>query len=146
MRFKLCPAAPRARVACCTLLPPYHPHPLASSLWIRNKKAELIALLSLSWKHAHQVIQIFYCSTHVHKWPWKCHECFPKAIGFPDGSDSKESAYNVGDLGSVPRLGRSPGEGNGSPLQYSCLEKSMDRGAWRATVAGVTKSWTQLND
>ena len=51
-------------------------------------------------------------------------------VGFPSGLDSRESDYNVGDMGSVPGLGRSPGEGNGSPLQYSCLENPMDRGAW----------------
>ena len=50
--------------------------------------------------------------------------------GFPGGSDGKASACNAGDLGSIPELGRSPGEGNGNPLQYSCLENSMDRGAW----------------
>ena len=66
--------------------------------------------------------------------------------GFPGGSDSEESACNVGDPGSGPGLGRSPGEGNGNPLQYSCLENPMDGGAWRATVHGVTKSWTQLSD
>ena len=49
---------------------------------------------------------------------------------------------NAGDLGSTPGSGRSPGEGNGNPLQYSCLENHMDRGAWWATVHGVTKSWT----
>ena len=49
---------------------------------------------------------------------------------FPGGSDSKASAYNAGDPGSIPGLGRSPGEGNGNPLQYSCLENPMDRGAW----------------
>ena len=49
---------------------------------------------------------------------------------FPDGSDSKTSAYNVGDLGSIPGSGRYPGEGNGNPLQYSCLENPMDGGAW----------------
>ena len=64
----------------------------------------------------------------------------------PGGSDSKASACNVGDLGSIPGLGRSPGEGNGNPLQYSCLENSMDGGAWWATVHGVTKSGTQLSD
>ena len=52
--------------------------------------------------------------------------------GFPGGSDSKDSACNAGDLGSIPALGRSPGEGNGYPLQYSCLENPMDRGAWWA--------------
>ena len=60
--------------------------------------------------------------------------------GFPSGSDSKESACNVGDQGSIPGLGRFPGEGNGYPLQYSCVENSMDREAWWATVHGVTKS------
>ena len=64
------------------------------------------------------------------------------AQGFPGGSDGKASACNVGDLGSIPGSGRSPGEGNGNPLQYSCLENSMDRGAWHATVLGVTKSQT----
>ena len=54
------------------------------------------------------------------------------------------SACNVGDLGSIPGSGRSPGEGNGNPLQYSCLENPMDRGAWWATVHGVAESWTQL--
>ena len=56
------------------------------------------------------------------------------------------SACNAGDLGLIPGLGRSPGEGNGNPLQYSCLENPMDRGAWWATVHGVAKSRTQLSD
>ena len=60
---------------------------------------------------------------------------------FPGGSDGKESACNVGDLGLLPGLGRSPGGWPGNPLQCSCLENSMDRGAWWATVHGVTKSW-----
>ena len=63
---------------------------------------------------------------------------------FLSGSDGKESACKVGDPGSIPGLGRAPGEGNGNPLYYSCLENSMNRGAWRATVHGVTKSWTRL--
>ena len=64
----------------------------------------------------------------------------------PGGSDGKESTCNAGDLGSIPGLGRSPEEGNGYPLQYSCLENSMDRGTWQATVHGVAKSWTQLSN
>ena len=60
-------------------------------------------------------------------------------MSFPYSSVGKESACNAGDLGSVPAFGRSPGEGNGNPLQYSCLENPMDRGAWRATVYGVTR-------
>ena len=61
-------------------------------------------------------------------------------MGFPSVSDGKESACNEGDLGSIPELERSPGEGNGNSLQYSCLENSMDREAWRTMVHGVTKS------
>ena len=67
-------------------------------------------------------------------------------LDFPGGSDGKASVYNVGDPGSIPGLGRSPGEGNGNPLQYSCLENSMEGGALWATVHGVTKSRTQLGD
>ena len=63
-------------------------------------------------------------------------------MGFPGGSDGKESACNVGDPGSIPGLEKSPGERNGNPLQYSCLENSMDRGPWWATVHGVAKSWS----
>ena len=59
---------------------------------------------------------------------------------FPGGSDGKESACNAGDLGLIPGLGRSPGEGVNYPLQYFCLENSMDRGVWWATVHGVAKS------
>ena len=64
----------------------------------------------------------------------------------PGGSDSKESACNMGDLGLSPGSRRSPGEGNGDPLQYSCLGDPMDRGAWRATVHGVAKSRIRLSD
>ena len=65
-------------------------------------------------------------------------------LGFPSGSDGKEPAHNAGDPGSIPRPRRSPGEGNGKPLQYSCLENSMERRAWQAIVHGVTKRETQL--
>ena len=63
-------------------------------------------------------------------------------MDLPGGSDSKESACNVGDPSSITGSGRSPGEGNGNPPQYSCLGNPMDRGAWRATVHGVAKSDT----
>ena len=66
-------------------------------------------------------------------------------MGLPGGSDSKEFAYS-GDPGSIPGSGRFPGEGNGTPLQYSCLENPMDGGAWWATVHGVAKSLTRLSD
>ena len=65
---------------------------------------------------------------------------------FLGGSDGKEFTYNTGDLGSIPGSGRSPGEGNGYPLQYSCLRIPLDRGAWWAIVHGVIKSRTQLSD
>ena len=74
-------------------------------------------------------MQIIYTAIQVLLW------------GFPSGSNGKESACNAGDLGSIPGLGRSPGEGNSNPLQYSCLEKnSMNRGAWQAKVHGAAKS------
>ena len=63
-------------------------------------------------------------------------------LSFPGGSDGKASAYNAGDRGSIPGSGRSPGAGNGNPLQYSCLENPMDRGACQTTVHGVEKNWT----
>ena len=66
--------------------------------------------------------------------------------GFPGGSDGKESACNAGDPGWIPGSRRSPGEGHGNPLHYSCLEHPMDRGAWRATVHGVAESQTRLSD
>ena len=65
-------------------------------------------------------------------------------LGFTGDSDSKESARNAGDPSSIPGSGRSPGEGNGNPLQYSCLENPMGRGVWRATVHEAAKSRTQL--
>ena len=63
-------------------------------------------------------------------------------MALPGGSGGKESACHAGDLGSIPGLGTLPGEGNGYPIQYSCLENSINRGAWPAKVHGVTKSWT----
>ena len=67
-------------------------------------------------------------------------------LDFSGGSDGKESACNAGDSGLILGSGRSPGEGNGSPLQYSCPENSIDRGAWWAIVHGITKSRIQLSD
>ena len=67
-------------------------------------------------------------------------------MGFPGGSGGKESACNVGDLVSIPGLGKSPGEESGYTLQYSFLENYMDRGAWQATAHEVTKNQTRLND
>ena len=85
-----------------------------------------------------------------------CIHCVPKKhsslrsfknnLGFPGGSNGKESACNAGDPGLIPESGRSPAEGNGNPPQCSYLENSMDRGTWHATVYGVTRSWTQLKE
>ena len=69
-----------------------------------------------------------------------------EAWGFPGSSAGKESTCNVGDPGLITGSGRSPGEGIGYPLQYSCLENSRDRGGWQAAVHGVKKSQTQLSD
>ena len=70
-------------------------------------------------------------------------------FGFPGGPVVKNPPANVGDardVGSIPGLGRSPGGGNGNPLQYSCLVNPMDSGAWQTTVHGAAKSWTQVSD
>ena len=79
---------------------------------------------------------------------WAVYGSLPETMGFPSGSVVKAplaSAGDAGDKGLIPGLGSSPGGGNGSPLQYSCLENSMDRGAWWATVHGVTKNRTRLS-
>ena len=79
----------------------------------------------------------------VGKFPWRRDRLTtPVFLCFPGGSDGKEPTYNTGDLGLVTGLGRSSGGGHDNPLQYSCLKILMDRGAWQATVRGVTKSQT----
>ena len=70
----------------------------------------------------------------------------PQPKVFLGGSVVKNPPDNAGDMGSIPGSGRSPGGGNGNPLQYPCLGNPIDRGAWRATVHGATKSWTRLSD
>ena len=93
------------------------------------------------------------CSTEDISSP--CLSCWPtcsvplllrSSFSFPGGSEVKASACSAGDLGSIPGSGRSPGEENGDPLQYSCLENPMDGGDWQATVHGVAKSRTQRSD
>ena len=78
------------------------------------------------------------------KWTWKSGRGQSAYWGFSEGSEVKASACNAGDLGSIPGSGRSPGEGNGNPLQYSCLENPMDGGVWWAAVYGVAQSRTRL--
>ena len=87
-----------------------------------------------------QIVQQYYFFRKIFQEAYKC------AMGFPHSSVGKESACNVGDQGSIPGSGRSPGERNGKPLQYSCLGNPMDRGARQAIVHEVTKSWTRLRD
>ena len=70
---------------------------------------------------------------------------FPTPVGFPAGSEVKNPPANAGDAGSIPGSGRSPAGGNGNPLQYSCLENPMDRGAWRATVRKARHEWPQYS-
>ena len=83
----------------------------------------------------------------VRKIPWRRDRLpTPVFLDLPGGSDGKESTCYTGDLGSIPGLGRSLGEGKGNPIQYSCLEKPVNRGAWWATVHGVIKSWTWLRN
>ena len=72
--------------------------------------------------------------------------CLTVKWGVPGGAAGKESTCNAGDLGLIPGLGTSPGGGHGNPLQYSCLENPMDRGAWWTAVKGVAKSWTRLSN
>ena len=88
---------------------------------------------------SYKVSVIFYDEEYT-KWPVEQNTI--SGVSLPGGSGSKESAYYAGDLGSISGVGRSPGEGNHDPLQYSCLENSTCRGAWRAIVHRATKSWT----
>ena len=74
------------------------------------------------------------------------HRSTSPMMGFPGGSEVKAYARNAGDLGSIPGLGRAPGEGNGNPLQHPCLENLMDRGTWRTAVHGVTKGRARLSN
>ena len=86
---------------------------------------------------------LFLCLSHKFWLKFSNFKCLVEGSGgFPGSSDGKESAHNTGDLGSIPGLGRSLGQRNDNPLQYSCLENSTDRGAWWATVLRVTKSQT----
>ena len=124
-------------------LPGAHPH--------------LVATLTPPWVSLHQLHwglgEDFQTSTWSHSPLFETlacgcllHVAFCFHVTFPGGSDGKESVCKAGAPGSVPGLGRSPGEGNINPLQHSCLEDAVDRGAWRATVHGVAKSRTQLSD
>ena len=105
------------------------------------------ALLQLSWSRSGQRRKTT-CSRHVRLWTGQgCvyqHNTSPTSKGLPWWLNGKESAWQCKDMASIPGSGRSPREGNGNPLQYSCLGNPVDRGAWWATVHGVTKSLTWL--
>ena len=92
------------------------------------------------FKHKHSLEYIYILCIYICMYIYFC------IWGFPGGSDGKEAACKAEDWGSIPWLGRSPGNGNGNPLQHSCLENSMDRGAWWAAIYGVTKSQAWLSD
>ena len=113
-----------------------HASPLAS--------CGLLAIFRVAWLTEASPLSLPSCSTAVSPHMSVTRSpLFMRTLGFPGGSDGKESTCNVGNLGSIPGLGRSPGEGNSYPLQYSFLKNSMDRGLWRATVHGIAKSQTQ---
>ena len=104
--------------------------------WVKGNYLVFNLEITLSSFHSYEL---------DYSWCWEF--CYSQSIrGFLGGSDGKESAYNAGDLSPIPGSGRSPREGSGNPLQYSCLENPMDRGAWWATVHGVAKSQTRLNN
>ena len=86
-----------------------------------------------------------YLDEYLHEVIFLCLKCLVRKEGFPGGSVVKNPPASAGDMGFIPGLGRSSGRGNGDPLQYSCLENSMDRGAWRAAVHGVAESQTLLS-
>ena len=101
----------------------------------------------LSWLRVCMQCRRLRFYSWVRKIPWRRdRKPTPVFLGFPGDSDGKEFTCNAGDLGLIPGLGRPPGEGNGNPFQYSGLENPMDRGAWWATVHGVTQSQTRLSD
>ena len=103
-------------------------HKNVKVFWVLKVIKRIKYIYTHTHMHTHVCVHIHtHAHTHAH------------AQGFSDGSDRKESACNVGDLGLILGSGRYPGKGNGYPFQYSCLEKSMDRGAWWATVHGVER-------
>ena len=103
---------------------------------------DLLSCGSINSRVTEPVSGVFTDMVTIVKGQW----LFRTPRGFSGGSVVKNLPANAGDMGSIPGSGRSPGEGNDNPLQYSCLGNPMNRGAWWATVHGVAKSWTQLNN
>ena len=125
--------SPRAAGHCVFLTPEKKVHRKIRGGWRGGKGERFLLILSIMWKKDGELGNLGPT-------------CSSAPPFLDDGSNCKESACNAGDLVSIPGSGRSPGEGNGYPLPYSCLENPMDRGAWRATVHGVTKSGACLRD
>ena len=136
------------------LLNHHHFSPRNLNLIMCNSQIPLILLSlllgrqgQLDWRVYTSTAFLLVCSLSDNKVIGRCFNNWRKLfffqhLGFPGGSVSKESACNAGDLGSIPESGRSPEEGDGNPHQDSCLENSMDRGAWLALVQGLMKSQT----
>ena len=116
---------------------------ILQALWWSQKKKKKNAFFILAYKALHVYLVLHPSTSFMTQFPG-----FPRDTGFPNGSDSKESACNAGDAGDmgwIPGLGRSLGVGNGNSLQYSCLENPMDRGAWWTIIHRVAKCQTRLN-
>ena len=120
------------------------PHSILSGFWIRIIKVPNHGIIPIpDSTHSTEKTPVPELSKTTHCKPGLYNKSFLTSPSrFPGGSDGKEPACNAGDLGSIPGSGRSPGEGLGYPLQYSCLEIPMDRGAWLAAVHGVAKDRT----
>ena len=129
--------------------PSAHQNPVNSMIWSWNHFMFILSeFLGRSgsrgwtrgtWSSPPPIVSV--CSSDIHPASTACHGSGGGG-SFPGGSEGKVSACSAGDLGSIPGSGRSPGEGNGNPLQYSCLENPMDGGAWQTTVHGIAKSRT----
>ena len=130
---------------------PYFPHWIEEILGVRYDLVRVLCILAIDrlgdqWQSFFK--GRFHSGHHfvTRFWVITVFTCDMPFTGFPGGSDDREYACNAGELGLIPGLGRSPGEGNAYPLQYSCLDNPMDRGAWRATLHRVTESRTRLSD
>ena len=139
----------QARILECVAMPSSKG---SQELYMTGQLSLLLGECRVSYLHFgphNTILALFIQSTpvlHIFKYLLHLYTFFDFGWGFPGSSDSKVSAYNVGEPGSIPGLGRSPGEGNGNPFQYSCLGNPMDREACWATIHGVAKNRTQLSD
>ena len=123
------------------------------SIRVRHNWATSLSLF-MHWRRKWQPIPVFLPGESqgrgslvgCHLWGRRVGHDWSDLAAAAGAWEVKNLPANAGDLGWIPGLGRHPGEGNGNPLQYSCLGNAMDRGAWRVTIHGVAKSWTQLRD